>query len=91
MLYRVNHNTLLDLPKWKCRQEFADFYRVRIESPNDVDLLRKLKDRCDTVEIKHKKKSDQARQRNIEFWAKPEAHERTTPQSCSHRRVQPER
>lgn len=83
MLYRINNNTMLDLPKWKCRQEFADFYRARIESPNDVDLLRKLKDRCDAVEAKHKMKSERTRQRNIEFWAKPGAHERTNPQAVA--------
>ena len=68
MLYRIDKNTLIDLPKWKCRPEFAEYYKAKRFNRNDVDLLRKLKDRCDRIEAKHKAKSEKMRAIVSDYW-----------------------
>ena len=68
MLYRIDNNTLIDLPKWKCCQEFAEYYKAKRFNRNDVDLLRKLKDRCDRIEAKHRARSEKMRAIVSDYW-----------------------
>lgn len=71
MLYRIDKNTMLDLPKWKCRAEFRDYYLAKLHHRKDVDLLAKLKARCDEVEERHKRWSEASRIKATRMWQRP--------------------
>lgn len=57
MLYQINKTTWLDLPKWKCRREFAELWSAKREHPTDIELINRLKAQCDEIERTHFKRS----------------------------------
>jgi hypothetical protein len=54
MLYKINHNTWLDLPKWKCRPEFAALWLALNTPKQDIDLIAKLRAECDRLTALHR-------------------------------------
>ena len=81
MLYRIDKNTMLDLPKWKCRAEFRDYYLAKLHHRNDVDLLAKLKARCDEVEQRHKRWCEASRIKAMNMWRRPGERDRVDSQA----------
>lgn len=71
MLYRIDKNTMLDLPKWKCRDEFRDYYLAKLHHRKDVDLLAKLKARCDDIEERHRRWCEASRIKATRMWQRP--------------------
>ena len=71
MLYRIDKNTMLDLPKWKCRDEFRDYYLAKLHHRKDVDLLAKLKARCDAIEERHRRWCEASRIKATRMWQRP--------------------
>ena len=56
MLYKISERTWLDMPKWKCRKEFADLWNAKHTPKQDVELINKLKAKCDKIAEEHKQK-----------------------------------
>lgn len=54
MLYKINHNTWLDLPKWKCRPEFAALWLALNTPKQDVELISRLRAECDRIKALHR-------------------------------------
>lgn len=54
MLYKISERTWLDLPKWKCRQEFVDLWNAKHTPKQDIDLIAKLQEQCDRIEAEYK-------------------------------------
>lgn len=71
MLYRIDKNTMLDLPKWKCRAEFRDYYLAKLHHRKDVDLLAKLKARCDDIKASHERRQAASRRTATRMWQRP--------------------
>lgn len=76
MFYKIDNKTYIDWPKWKCRQEFANYYIAKRDKSRDVDLLYRLKARCDEIEKKHIENIELARKAAHARWLKPGAHDR---------------
>ena len=76
MLFKIDNKTSLDLPRWKCRQEFADYYLAKRDSRNDVDLLAKLKAKCDAIELTHKKRQAASHRTASKMWQRPNERQR---------------
>ena len=56
MLYKINERTWLDLPRWKCRQEFVDLWNAKHTPKQDIDLIAKLQTQCDRIEAEYRQK-----------------------------------
>lgn len=70
MLYRIDNRTWIDLPRWKCRPEFAEFYRELRARTGDVDKLGKLKAKCDIIEQQHNARVRQSIRMNGVRWSR---------------------
>jgi len=56
MLYKIDARTWLDLPKWKCRKEFVDLWNAQHTPKQDVELINRLKAKCDAITKEHEKR-----------------------------------
>lgn len=63
MLYKISERTWLDLPKWKCRQEFVDLWNAKHTPKQDVELINNLKAKCDKIAEEHKQKQQRKDQK----------------------------